>query len=535
MVKRTGKCFTVSLFNIILIIMLLTSGITPAISQVTIGTPSKAGPGFTGNSGIIFNNMTININATSEGDEIGNIKAPDDITGLTDVLLMEGYIREDVGIRDRPGVLIPVPGAAIYFIRSNVIMARTVSNPVGFYSVSIPPGDYTVVVAAPGFQTEIRPFTLDTSQTLNIGLIPLPFNGFVPYALYPVLETSPGREVTCSIVVENFQVIDQMVTFTAVTPPEWQAWFPVGEATMVRSGASSVLTFTLKYVGNQQGPHVMKVVVNGGAYFAEVPIIVVVKDLPFEKIDFYSNSPERIVKPGTVATFILTAFNKYAQDKTLSLNITKPNGWSATTGNGTTFFLRDEEIASTNFYVYVPSGTTPGDYFVNVTLCGEGVQSDTARLRITVEGSPLYDAIVKGYPAGEGGYPVVNLTEGQPFELPVRIYNNWDFPLVFLISAEVGDNWPFYISGAPIGRVRVEPGKASEFVIRSKVPNGTAGNYTARVYIETDGQQSTLITLLNVQPAGMKYSKDMGAAVLTVATAATMLFSLVMAARRKIR
>ncbi|CAJ36954.1 hypothetical protein RCIX1745 [Methanocella arvoryzae MRE50] len=412
---------------------------------------------------------------------------------IVPVVLIEGYVSEAPDIRDRPGVLIPVPNAQIYFIRNNIVFATATSNAVGFYSVAIPAGDYTVAAAAPGFQTLIREQTFRSTQTHDIGLTPIPFNGFVPYALYPVLETSPGREFDCTIVVENFQIIDQMVTFTAVTPPEWQAWFPLGEAMMVRTGDSNEMIFRMKYTGKQQGAHTIKVVVNGGAYFAEIPVIVVVKDLPFESMDFYATSPEKYIKPGNTADFILYVENKYAQDKLMNIRVDDiPPNWSATTGNGTELFIPDGKITQTHFYVYVPAETPPGNYTVNVTLCGDGIQSNTLTLKLRVEADPLYDAIIKSHNRSPEGYPEFNVSTGTAFDIPVRIYNSWTFPVNIQASALIADNWPYYIDGVPGGRVKISPGKAQEFTIRTMVPNGTYGTFPIKVYLESPGRDMTL-------------------------------------------
>ncbi len=432
------------------------------------------------------------VNASNTADQLAVTATPQPIQSSTTVV--EGYVSEASEIRGRPGVLIPVPGAKIYFVRNNAVIATTSSNLVGYYTVSISPGDYTVAVAATGFQTLIVQQTFSSTQTYNIELTPVPFNGFVPYALYPVLETSPGREVECIIVVENYQVVDQMVTFAVVTPPEWLAWFPQGEAMMIRTGDTNQMKFTMKYEGKEQGPHAMKVVINGGSYFAEVPVIVVVKDLPFETLDFYSNSPEKVVKPGNTIDFLLTAENNYAQDKDLDIRIDDmPKNWSATTGNGTEFYVPDGKTASTNFFVYVPSDTRPGNYTMNLTVYGEGVKSKPLMLTVRVEGAPLYDALIKCYNRSADGFPEFNVSPGTSFEIPVRIYNSWTFPVTVQASAEVADNWLYNISGVPGGRVKLEPHKAQEIKITTAVPNGTYGNFTVRVYLESSGRDMTLI------------------------------------------
>jgi hypothetical protein len=455
-------------------------------------------------------------------------------------VIVQGYVSEAPDIRDRPGVLIPVPGAQIYFILNNVIMARTVSNAVGFYAVSLPSASgYTVAVSASGFQTQIGQEDFLNTRSFDIGLTPIPFNGFVPYALYPVLETSPGREVDCTIVVENFQVIDQMVTFTVVTPPEWQAWLPFGEAMMVRSGDSNEMVFRLKYVGSTQGPHIMKIVVNGGAYFAEIPVVVVVKDLPFEEISFWTYAPEKVVKPGDTASFIINAENKYAQDKDLNLRIDKPDGWSVTTGNGTELYVPDGKIGNSYLWVYVPSQTKPGNYTINLTVCGQGVKSNELTLKVRVEGRPMYDAIIKGQNRSAEGYPLLNLTPGQPFDLRVRIYNSWDFPVSIQATAEVGDNWYHYIDGVPNGRVYVEPGKALEFTVKSRVPDGTYGNFTAKVYLESAGQSMTLLALIAVPepppPPVPETRHDWEGIALTGATAATFVLTMAASVLRRLK
>jgi hypothetical protein len=454
-------------------------------------------------------------------------------------VVVQGYISKATGTSEIPGSLMPVSGAQIYFILNNAIVAQATSNPIGFYNVSLSPSSgYTVVVGASGFQTEIGQYDIGHTQNLNFGLTPIPFNGFVPYALYPVLETSPGREFECTIIVQNLQVVDQMVTFTAVTPPEMQAWFPSGEAMMIRSGDVNKMVFTMKFTGTAKGPQVVKVTVNGGVYFAEIPIVVVVKDLPFEEVAFWSYSPEKVVKPGDTVNFVINAENKYAQDKVLALNIEKPDGWSVTTGNGTELYIPDGKIGSSYLWVYVPDDTRPGNYTINLTVCGEGVKSNELILKVQVQSKPLYDAIIKGQNRSLEGYPILNLSAGEPFDLTVRVYNSWDFPVYIQASAEIGDNWPYYIAGIPNGHVNIEPGKALEFTIRSQVPNDTYGNYTARVYLESSGQTMTLQALINVpqpQTRTAETRHDWEGIALTGATAATFVLAMAVSVIRRLK
>ena len=452
-------------------------------------------------------------------------------------IAIQGYVSEAPDIRDRPGLLIPVAGTRIYFIQNNVVVTSTISNAIGFYSVSVPAGnDYTVVATATGFQSRIFQADFPVSMTYDIGLTPIPFNGFVPYALYPVLETSPGREFECVLIVENFQVIDQMVTFTVVTPPNMMAWFPDGEAMMIRSGDRNEMAFKMKYVGNSYGPQVVKVTVNGGAYFAEIPVVVIVKDLPFEEISFWSYSPEKIAKPGDTVNFIINAENKYALDKDLQLDIEKPDGWTVTTGNGSELYIPDAKIGSSYLWAYIPDDTLPGNYTINLTLRGQGVKSNKLMLKVRVQGMPLYDAIIKGQNRTIEGYPELDLMAGESFELPVRIYNSWDFPVSIQASAEIGDNWPYYVNGIPNGHVTVEPGRAQEFTVRSRVPNGTAGNFTARVYLESSGQDMTLQALISVPaPPAPTQNHDWEGLALTGVTAITIALTLAASVVRRLK
>lgn len=406
-------------------------------------------------------------------------------------------------MRNGVGTPIPVPGAVIYFIKNNQVVNQTNSSAVGFYSVVITPGDYSVVTAAAGFQTLMTEETFRGTRTLDRVLTQIPYNGLVPYALNPVVETSPGRPVAATIVVENSQLIDQYLAFTANvpgSPGEWTAWFPEGEMLGIRSGATEKLTIMFQYNGNQRGAAKMSVIVNGGPFYAEIPIIVIVKDMPYESLDLYSNAPEKIVKPGTTTSFVFSVNNKYAQGKPLLVNISKPDGWGASTLNGTLFYAYDGQIASSDLWVYVPDDAAPGYYPINLTLEGQDTKSNRLQFRVKVEGTPAYDAMIKGYKASDEGYPIVNLTDGGTIDLPVRVYNNGDFPLELYASAEVGDNWDYHISGTPWGRIKIDPGEAGEFIVKSKVPNGTTGNHTAKIYLEGDGQDRTLIAQLRVLP-----------------------------------
>ncbi len=457
--------------------------------------------------------------------------------GSERTIYVEGYVTEG---SMRGGMLtqLPISGAVVYFIRNNQVVNQSKTNAIGYYSVVITSGDYSVVAAASGYETLMMEKSLGSTQSMNIVLEQIPYNGFVPYALYPVVETSPGRPVSATIVVENSQVIDQQLTFSASVPgSDWVAWFPDGDMLVARSGATEKLEIMFQYNGDGKGADVMKVVVNGGTFYAEIPVVVIVKDMPYESLDLYSNAPDRVVKPGTTTNFVFSVNNKYARAKPLLVNISKPEGWGASTLNGTYFYAYQEQLASSDLWVYVPEDAKPGYYFINVTLEGEDTRSNTLQFRVKVEGTPLYEALIKGYKSSGEGYPAVNLTDGDPIDIPVRVYNNGDFPLEIYAYAEVGDNWDTYVSGAPWGRIKVEPGGAGEFTVRSKVPNGTTGNYTAKIYLESDDQDQTLIAMLDVKPKQKVIFGDtsLPALLLTGATVGAIALSLVLATTKKRR
>ncbi len=125
---------------------------------------------------------------------------------------------------------------------------------------------------------------------------------------------------------------------------------------------------------------------------------------------------------------------------------------------------------------------------VNLTLHGQDVSSNVLHLQIQVEGTSAYDALIRGYKVSGDGYPAVNLSEGDTFDLPVRIYNNGEFPLEIMASAEVGDNWAYYLNDAPWDTISIDPNDVGEFTVRARVPNGTVGNYTAKIYLEGKDQ-----------------------------------------------
>lgn len=457
-------------------------------------------------------------------------------------IYVEGYITES-SMRGGTAMALPIPNAMIYFIKNNQIINQTKSDTVGFYSVVITSGTYSVVTAASGYQTLMTEETFQGTRTLDRVLAQVPYNGLVPYVLNPVVETSPGRPVEATIVVENSQLVDQQLTFTANVPNNWVAWWPNGEMLVARSGAEERLQVMFQYNGNQKGPIVAHVIVNGGPFYADIPVIIIVKDMPYESIDLYSNAPQKVVKPGTTTNFIFNVNNKYAQGKTLLVNISKPTGWAASTLNGSIFYTYQGQIASSNLWVYVPKDAAPGYYYVNLTLLGQDTKSSMLQFQVQVQGTTPYDALIKGYEKSDEGYPVINLTDGDIINIPVRVYNNGEFPLEIYASAEVGDNWDFYLSNVPFGKISIDPGSAGEFTVKSKVPNGTYGNYTAKVFLEGSSQdqsgdeKQTLIAQLDIKP---KQDQKLGnTSLLTLllagATAGTIGISLVRASTKKRR
>lgn len=420
-------------------------------------------------------------------------------------IYVEGYI---MGANsERSDSEYAVSGAVIYFIKNQQVVNQTRSNSIGYYGVAVTTGTYSIVTAASGFQTLMTTETFQGTQTLDRHLKKTPYVGIVPYAVNPVVETSPGRAVSVTIAIENSQLNDQYVAF-ALQPPDadsknWVGWCPDGEMVGVRAGDKRETSFVFQYNGDQRGTYVCYVLVTGGPYFAKIPVVVVVKTMPYESLDLYSNAPQRTVKSGTTVHFDFKVDNKYARGKPLILDIEKPKGWGATTGNGSYFYVPDEDEFASDFWVYVPQGAAPGNYFINLTLRGQDVISNKMQYMVKIEGTPPYDAVIKGYKISDEGYPFINLSEGDTFDIPVRVYNDGDFPLELAATAEVGDNWAYYLNGAPWDQVRVEPGSAVDFTMRSRVPNGTVGNYTSKIYLrggsqDTSDQETMLLAELRV-------------------------------------
>ncbi len=416
-------------------------------------------------------------------------------------IYVEGYVTGTDSARSSDSY--PLPGAVIYFIKNQQIVNQTKSNAVGYYSVVVTPGTYSVVTAASGFQTLMTEETFRGTRTLDRLMTKVPYNGLVPYAVNPVVETSPGREVRATICIENSQLSDQYLSFGLQAPEKdmknWIGWTPEGDMLGVRSGDKREISFSFQYNGDTRGAFVWYLLVTGGPFFAKIPIVVIVKDMPYESLDLYTNYPTRTVKPGDVAHFVFNVNNGYSRDKPLLLDIEKPAGWGGTTGNGTLFYAAENQIATSDFWVYVPKSASPGFYNVNLTLKGKDVASNRLQLQIQVQGTPVYEALIKGYGVSDEGYPSINLSEGDAFDLPVRVFNDGDFPVDLAVTAQIGDNWAYYFNNAPWEKIKVEPGSASEFAIRARVPNGTAGNYTAKIYLEGGGQETMIMAQLNVQ------------------------------------
>ena len=165
------------------------------------------------------------------------------------------------------------------------------------------------------------------------------------------------------------------------------------------------------------------------------------------------------------------------------------------------------------------------------------------QFQVQVQGTSPYDALIKGYQKSDEGYPVINLTDGDTIDIPIRVYNNGEFPLQIYASAEVGDNWNFYLSDMPFGKISIDPGSAGEFIVKSKVPNGTYGNYTAKIFLEGSSQDQsgkedqTLIAQLDIKPKQELKIGDTSLLTLLLAgaTAGTIGISLVRASTRKRR
>jgi uncharacterized membrane protein len=461
-------------------------------------------------------------------------------------IYIEGYI--EGGLADGHGDIAPVPGATIYFIRNQTIVNQSTTDAVGYYCVLITPGEYSVVTVAQGFQTLMTADSFQSTQTFNVQLETIPYSGIIPYAVNPVVETSPGEPVAVTIAVTNSQLSDQYLTFTEQVPnSDWSAW-PAdgdtdGDMLGVVAGDTRQITFDFEYNGNDLSPAVMYIIVSGGSYMAKIPVVIVVKNMPYESVDLYSDQPERVTKANEKLHFTFDVDNTFDQAKPLLVEVQAPGGWGATTGNGTYFYAMNSQPSTSDFWVYVPENATPGDYYVNLTLIGQNVKSNTLNYMIEVQGTPVYDAIISGYTVSEDGDPNINVTAGENFDIPVRVYDNGQFPLDIAATAIVGDNWAYYLNGAPWNTVHIDPGTGTDFAVCSKVPNGTIGNYTAEVWLDgtdQDGNDEMLMLMahLDIQPTSSPpviNTNALSGLLLAAGTAGVIMLSLVTTTRKRRR
>ena len=463
--------------------------------------------------------------------------------GTVAPIFVEGYVVG--GLDNGQGNLAPVPGATMYFIQNQTVVNQSTTNAVGYYSATIPPGEYSVVTVAQGFQTQMTDNTFQSTQTFNRQLLAIPYSGLIPYAVNPVVETSPGKPVAVTIAVTNSQLSDQYLTFTEQVPnQDWAAW-PAdgndnGDMLGVTAGSTREVTFDFEYNGLNLSPAVMYILVSGGSFFAKIPVVIVVKNMPYESLELYTDQPERVTEPDQKLHFTFDVDNTFTQAKPLLLEIQKPDGWGADTGNGSYFYSVGGQETSSDLWVYVPANATSGDYYVNVTLAGQGVISNTMNLMIQVQGTQVYDAIVSGYAASGDGDPVINITAGETFDIPVRVYDNDAFPLDLAVTALVGNNWAYYLDGAPWNTVRLDPGSASSFAIRAMAPNGTVGNYTAQIWLDgtdQDGNDEMLMLMAHldivpVAPPPAVNTSSLGTLLLAACTAGIIAVSLLMATKK---
>ncbi len=82
---------------------------------------------------------------------VGSTASAADANGSR-TIYVEGYITEN-SMRGGLQTALPIPNAVIYFIKDNQIVNQTTSNTIGYYSVVITSGTYSVVTAASGYQT----------------------------------------------------------------------------------------------------------------------------------------------------------------------------------------------------------------------------------------------------------------------------------------------------------------------------------------------------------------------------------------------
>ena len=165
------------------------------------------------------------------------------------------------------------------------------------------------------------------------------------------------------------------------------------------------------------------------------------------------------------------------------------------------------------------------------------------QFQVQVQGTTPYDALIKGYQKSDEGYPVINLTDGDPIDIPVRVYNNGEFPLQIYASAEVGDNWDFYMSDMPFGKISIDPAAPESSSSSQKSPMAhmatTQLRYPSRAAVRTRAamRSMTLIAQLDIKPKQEQKLGDTSLLTLLLAgaTAGTIGISLVRASTRKRR
>lgn len=120
---------------------------------------------------------------------------------------MTGYIQADANVAGTvsdQSTGLPIQGATIELIRGGQVRASDTTNVNGQYLIiNVQPGNYDVVVSAPGYQTQIIGAKLDNNTTTTIDFSLVPNGGAISGTVTDANTTSPIAGATIGLFLGN--------------------------------------------------------------------------------------------------------------------------------------------------------------------------------------------------------------------------------------------------------------------------------------------------------------------------------------------
>jgi uncharacterized membrane protein len=365
----------------------------------------------------------------------------------------------------------PLGGVKVEAYSGQSLVDKTYTSVSGYFSMSLDPGTYELVLEKEGYETRSMITSASFSGYKDFGSIILDYSLKLSVSLLKIRAKSMS-EVKIPVTVGNKGSRDELVEIQIEAPSDWEVGLYSGSIQVwklkLSPKESQSLMLNIQIPFNSSGEYELRVRAIGSTSQEEAVSICVEKDEPQV---FVTNQLSIQGLCGSSVVFGLTIRNPLNKRFTSQISTLAPAGWTASilSEDGKRLYdisLNPGEQLRAFLKISIPEEAQPGRYETRVQASSQEFSSSLS----------LYVIVIKGAfePKVYTGTPYVEAYAGGSVTFPIEAENTGDSDGILSINATqlpTGYSWKISDqSGNILSKVYLKPGEKKVLKLIVEIP-----------------------------------------------------------------